>query len=158
MSTGLDKDSSRYVYRVLRPDEDPKKNLTCKDSSSKRSLAEHVETGLTVPSQYISTTSSLEKAKKWLGTADKNTSQEYGNKRSTIVKIDVAKVRSEYPQIAESAIDLTKEKNRNYFLENKTQRDFADAYQEVIFPKCIPSKVVTVEHVKVAKKSSKARK
>ena len=38
MSLGLDNLSSRYVYRVLRPDEDPREDLSCKDSSSKLRL------------------------------------------------------------------------------------------------------------------------
>ena len=104
MSLGLDKLSSRYVYRVLRPDEDPHEDLSCKDSTSKRSLAEHVETGLRTPSRYISTTVSFEKAKQWLETADERTSRRYRNKRTTIVRIDISEIKSRYPQIANSAL------------------------------------------------------
>ena len=74
MSLGLVKLNSHYVYRVLRPDEDPHGNLSCKDSGSNRSLAQHIETGLRIPSKFISTTSSLETAKMWLEIADENTS------------------------------------------------------------------------------------
>ena len=148
MCVGLDNLSSRYVYRVLRPDEDPHEDLSCKDSSSKRSLAEHVETGLRIPSRYISTTVSFEKAKQWLETADERTSRRYRNKRTTIVRIDISVIKSRYPQIANSAFDLTRASNRNYFLENDTQRKFAGAYEEVVFVICIPSEVVTVVHVK----------
>ena len=95
----FDKLNSRYVYRVLRPDEDPHEDLSCKDSTSKRSLAEHVETGLRIPSRYISTTVSFEKAKQWLETADERTSRRYGNKRTTIVRIDISEIKLQYPQI-----------------------------------------------------------
>ena len=148
MSQGLNKFHSRYVYRVLRPDEDSARDLTCSDSSSKRSLAEHVETGLRIPSKYISTTSSLEMAKKWLEKADENTSRKYRNERNTIVKIDVARIKSNYPNIANSAIDLTNGVNREHFLENEKQKSFAAAYQEVVFQKYIPSDVVSVVHIK----------
>ena len=146
MSSGLDNFHSSYVYRVLRPDEDENEDLTCKDASSKRSLAIHVETGLWTPSKYISTAGSLEKAKKWLETANEQTSQIFGNTRTTIVRIDVAKIKSYYPEIANSAIDLTREINRNCFLENDLQRNYARAYKEVVFVEYIPSEVITVEY------------
>ena len=145
MSFGLDNFHSRFVYRVLRPDEDQNENLTCKDANSRRSLALHVEKGLWTPSKYISTAGSLEKAKKWLETANEQTSQIYGNTRTTIVRIDVAMIKSYYPEIANSAIDLTREINRNCFLENDLQKNYARAYKEVVFVKYIPSEVVTFE-------------
>ena len=115
MCFGLDNLNSRFVYRVLRPDEDPYDNLTCKDSYSMRSIAQHVESGLRIPSQYISTTCSFEMAKEWLETTDEKTSWIYGNKRTTIVKIDIYRIKSEYPQIANSAVDLTNFENLDYF-------------------------------------------
>ena len=133
---------------MIRPDEDPHKNLTCKDPNSFRSIAQHVESGLRIPSQYISTTSSLEKAKKWLETANEQTSRKYMNERTTIVSIDVSEIKSKYPQIAKSAIDLTDDPNRNYFLETEKQLKFACAYQEVLFVKRIPSEVVAVVYMK----------
>ena len=146
MSFGLDNFDSPYVYRVLRPDEVPNVNLTCKDASSKRSLSKHVESGLWTPSKYISTAGSLEKAKKWLETANEQTSQIYGNTRTTIVRIDVAMIKSKYPQIAQLAIDLTREINRNRFLANDLQKNYARAYEEVVFVEYIPSEVITVEY------------
>ena len=144
MSLGLDNLNSRFVYRVLRPDEDPYDNLTCKDTYSMRSIAQHVESGLRIPSQYISTTCSFEMAKEWLETADEKTSWIYGNKRTTIVKIDIYKIKSEYPQIANSAVDLTNFRNLDYFLENAAQKRFANAYQEVVFSCYIPNTTVSV--------------
>ena len=144
MSLGLDNLNSRFVYRVLRPDEDPYDNLTCKDSYSMRSIAQHVESGLRIPSQYISTTCSFEMAKEWLETADEKTSWIYGNKRTTIVKIDIYRIKSEYPQIANSAVDLTNFRNLDYFLENAAQKRFANAYQEVVFSCYIPNTTVSV--------------
>ena len=150
MSLGLDNLYSRYVYRVLRPDEDPYENLTCKDFNSIRSIAQHVETGLTIPSQYISTTSSFETAKEWLKTANEKTSWIYGNKRTTIVQIDTYKIKSEYPQIANSAVDLTNYENLNYFLYNAAARRFAYTYKEVVFTYCIPSTAVSVVYNETA--------
>ena len=63
MTFGLDNFHSRYVYRVLRPDENKNVYLTCKDASSTRSLAIHVETGLWIPLKYISTARTLDNAK-----------------------------------------------------------------------------------------------
>ena len=144
MSLGLDNLYSRYVYRVLRPDEDPYDNLTCKDPNSIRSIAQHVETGLRIPSQYISTSRNFEMAKQWLETANDKTSWIYGNRRTTIVQIDTYIIKSEYPHIANSAVDLTNYENSNYFLGNLTQKQFAYTYQEVVFSYCIPSAAVSV--------------
>ena len=59
MDFGLDNPHSRYVYRVLKPDKDPSENLTYKDSYSIRSIPQHIESGLRIPSSYPFTTSSF---------------------------------------------------------------------------------------------------
>ena len=70
MSKGLDNFHSRFVYRVLRPEEDFDNHLLCCDIMSDRTLDQHVEDGLTVPSHFISTTSSLINAIKWMNKSE----------------------------------------------------------------------------------------
>ena len=146
MSLGLDNFIARYVYRVLRPDEDPSEDIACKAPHSNRSISEHIATGLRTPSKFISTTSSLESAHKWLQTSDERTSSRYGNRRTTIVRIDVDLLKQRYPRIADSAVDLTTHYNRNVFLEDERQMRFAGAYKEVLFVGRIPSEAVSIEY------------
>ena len=146
MSLGLEDLNVRYVYRVLRPDEDPNEDIACKAPHSNRSISEHIATGLRTPSKFISTTSSLESAHKWLQTSDERTSSRYGNRRTTIVRIDVGLLKQRYPRIADSAVDLTTHYNRNVFLEDERQMRFAGAYKEVLFVGRIPSEAVNIEY------------
>ena len=146
MSLGLDDLNVRYVYRVLRPDEDPNEDIACKAPHSNRSISEHIATGLRTPSKFISTTSSLESAHKWLQTSDERTSSRYGNRRTTIIRIDVGLLKQRYPRIADSAVDLTTHYNRNVFLEDERQMRFAGAYKEVLFVGRIPSEAVSIEY------------
>ena len=53
MSRGLNYFKSNYVYRVLRPNEDPNNDLTCVNSHSSCTIDEHVESGLHTPTRYI---------------------------------------------------------------------------------------------------------
>ena len=121
MSRGLHNFNPRYVYRVLRPNEDHKSDLTCCAPRSRRTVDEHVATGLKDPSRFISTTSSRERALKWLETANENSSWRYNNKREIIVRIDVDLIKSKYPELADSAYDLTNDRNRNHFLKTIKQ-------------------------------------
>ena len=148
MSQGLDDFNARYVYRVLRPDEDPYEDIACKAPHSRRTVSEHIETGLREPSKFISTTSSYETASKWLQTSDSITTMKYRNRRTTIVRIDLNIIKQYYPNIADSAVDLTCPYNRNIFLHNEKQKSFAAAYKEVLFPHSIPSEAVSVEYIK----------
>ena len=147
MSQGLDDFNARYVYRVLRPDEDPNEDITCQAPQSRRTVSEHIETGLKTPSRFISTTSSFENALKWLRTSDDITSRKYGNKRTTIVRIDLNKIKQQYPNVANSAIDLTSRYNREVLLQNEKQKSFAAAYREVLFVDRIPSEAVSTEYI-----------
>ena len=147
MSQGLDDFNARYVYRVLRPDEDPNEDIACQAPQSRRTVSEHIETGLKTPSSFISTTSSIETALKWLRTSDDITSRKYGNKRTTIVRIDLNKIKQQYPSVANSAIDLTSRYNREVLLQNEKQKSFAAAYREVLFVNRIPSEAVSTEYI-----------
>ena len=148
MSRGLDNFNSRYVYRVLRPNEDYKSDLTCCAPRSRRTVDEHVATGLKDPSRFISTTSSRERALKWLETANENSSWRYNNSREMIVRIDVDLIKSEYPELSDSAYDLTNDRNRNHFLSSIKQRKFSAAYNEVVFKDIIPLEAVSLEYVR----------
>ena len=147
MSRGLDCFHSNYVYRVLRPNEDPSSDLTCCAPRSVRTISQHVATGLKDPSRYISTTSSRDKALKWIETANKKSSWRYGNKRKIIVRIDVDYLKTNYPEIADSAFDLTNDLNRNTFLQTDKERKFSCAYNEVVFLDRIPSEAVSIEYI-----------
>ena len=145
MSLGLHNYHGRYVYRVLRPDEDPF-YIRCLAPRNHCSIGEHVENGLRVPSCYISTCSTLQCAYNWLNTANAQTAHIYGNERTTIVKIDVALIKLNYPNVASAAIDLTQWFNQGIFLENEKQRRFAACYNEIVFQYVIPSEAVSIEY------------
>ena len=143
MSLGLHNYYGRYVYRVLRPDEDPY-NITSLSPEYQCTIGQHVEYGLRFPSVFISTTSTLQCAYKWLDTANTLTSHIYGNMRTRIVMIDVDLIKQRYPNVARSAIDLTNWQNREVFLENHKQKCFAAAYNEIVFQYFIPPEAVNV--------------
>ena len=147
MSRGLDCFHSNYVYRVLRPNENPSSDLTCRAPRSVRTISQHVATGLKNPSRYISTTSSMDKALKWIETANEKSFARYGNKRKIIVRIDVDYLKTNYPEIADSAYDLTIEFNRDRFLKRVKERRFSCAYNEVVFLDRIPSEAVSIEYI-----------
>ena len=105
-------------------------------------------TGLKDPSRFISTTSSRERALKWLETANENSSWRYNNSREMIVRIDVDLIKSEYPELSDSAYDLTNDRNRNHFLSSIKQRKFSAAYNEVVFKDIIPHEAVSLEYVR----------
>ena len=141
MSRGLDNFHSQYLYRVLRPNESPNQEIVCCDPSSPRTIDEHVETGLTQPSRFISTTSDSNAAHRWLITANKKSFLQYRNFRTVIVKIDVQLLKSRYSQIAAAAYDLSNSLNRNAFLKTEKQNKFSESYHEVVFMDRIPSDV-----------------
>ena len=147
MSRGLDNFHSSYVYRVLRPNEDPNSDLSCCAPLSIRTISQHVATGLRDPSRYISTTSSIDKALKWIDTSNGKSSWRYGNKRSVVVKINVDYLKTNHPEIANSAYDLTKNLNRLNFLNSQKERSFSCAYDEVVFVDRIPKGAVSIEYI-----------
>ena len=144
MSRGLDNFHSQYLYRVLRPNESPNKDLVCCDPSSPRTIDEHVETGLTQPSRFISTTSDSNAAHRWLDKANEMCIFRHFNIRTVIVKIDVQLLKSRYSQIAAAAYDLSNSLNRNAFLKTEKQNKFSESYHEVVFMDRIPSDVFSI--------------
>ena len=147
MSRGLDDFHSSYVYRVLRPDEDFNSHLHCCDIKSTRSIDQHIADGLKIPSHFISTTSSLTNALKWLNTSNKKCFPRYFNIRSVIVRIDISIIKSKYPNIASTSYDLSKTTNREHFLKTDRQKGYAAAYSEVVFTVIIPKEAVYVEYI-----------
>ena len=147
MSRGLDNFHSSYVYRVLRPNEDFNSHLHCCDIKSTRRIDQHVADGLKVPSHFISTTSSLANALKWLNTSNKKCFPVYFNIRSVIVRIDISIIKSKYPNIASTAYDLSSTTNREHFLKTDRQKGYAAAYSEVVFTVIIPKEAVYVEYI-----------
>ena len=144
MSAGLEHFHSRFVYRVLRPDEDPTSDLLVLGPLSKRTIDQHVATGLKLPSKYISTTSNMKDARKWMTTANKKSSGQYKNKRNIIVKIDIELLKSKYPHVTDDAIDLSNPLNRDKYLRSQTQKSYAAAYSEVVFSDVIPVEAVSI--------------
>ena len=86
----------------------------------------------------------MDRAVKWMGTADNKTSRKYKNERSVIVEIDIKLIKRKYPDVANSAYDLSNSSNRNHFLKNTKQKSFARAYSEIVFEHDIPSEAVSV--------------
>eukprot|EP00800_Vazella_pourtalesii_P017999 TRINITY_DN5672_c0_g1_i1.p1 TRINITY_DN5672_c0_g1~~TRINITY_DN5672_c0_g1_i1.p1 ORF type:complete len:273 (-),score=53.01 TRINITY_DN5672_c0_g1_i1:197-982(-) len=147
MSRGLDNFHPSSVYRVLRPDEDFNSHLHCCDIKSTRRIDQHIADGLTVPSHFISTTSSLANALKWLNTSNKKCFPRYFNIRSVIVRINISIIKSKYPNIASTAYDLSNSANRDHFLKTDRQKGYAAAYSEVVFTVIIPKEAVYVEYI-----------
>ena len=81
-------------------------------------------------------------------TANENSSWRYNNKREIIVRIDVDLIKSKYPELADSAYDLTNDRNRNHFLKTIKQIKFSAAYSEVVFKDMIPREAVSLEYVR----------
>ena len=148
MTHGLRHYNSQYLYRVLRPDEDHTQDLRCLAPTSTRDISEHVESGLRIPSKYISTSASKECALKWFEKADRGTFNIYQNRRTVIVKIDVNLLKSKYPKVVAKAIDLSNFQNREFFLKSSLQKQFSNSTKEVLFEDFIPSEAVSVEYIK----------
>ena len=140
---GLHNLRENFIYRALRTDEDPYKDIECKDAKSNRTVDEHVFTGLRIPSKYISTTASFDSAQKWFGTSAYKSNYRRG---TTIVKIDVSYLRINYPSIVSSAYNFTDESVIDAFLTGESKR-YVRTYKEIVFEKCIPVKAVCDIHV-----------
>ncbi|KAI6659794.1 hypothetical protein LOD99_10649 [Oopsacas minuta] len=144
---GLSELKQRYLYRALRPNEDFQQDLFCVAPHSKRTINQHIASGLTNPSRFISTTTDLECAIDWAATADQKTSEIYGNERTVIVKIDIKYLKKYYPNVYYEACDLTLQCNIDHYLTSEKQENYAAAYQEVLFVDWIPKGAVSVETI-----------
>jgi RHS repeat-associated protein len=117
-----------YVYRVLRPDENPKQGIFAKDPMANRTPNAQVLCGSRCKTQYISTTKSLEIAQNW--------NQKTGGR---IVEIDLNKVHS-------PTLDLTNPEIAIQYLSPGRSMNYARSSQEVLIENYIPSSAVKQLH------------
>ena len=141
---GLHNFTGEFVYRLLRPDEDPYKDIVCKDPNSNHSISQHVKEGLRVPTRFISTSASFSAAKDWISTSHASRPSEYSHleRRNTIVKISVEYIKNRYPAVAQSAYNFTDESVRCKYLGG-VQLGYARRYEEIDFEKTIPKEAIT---------------
>lgn len=130
-----------FLYRVLRPDENPAEGLKPKSSYSLTSLAEHVAFGSRISSKYISTSSDKQTALRF---ARMGMQRRGGRKR--IVTLDVEKLKN-VPGI--EIIDLT---NPLYLLihcgSNSRAIRYANDWKEVLLVGTIPTEcIIEIEDV-----------
>lgn len=132
-----------YLYRVLRPDEDPAKGLKAASPNSTTSISDHVAYGSKRCTQFISTSADKGTARKFanLGMQRKRVS----SKR--IVTIDVEKLKTE-PKI-KRVVDLTNSIYRSVYCSGNSRAErFAETWCEVIIEGEIPAIcIVSVETV-----------
>ena len=131
------------LWRILRPDEDPKVGLVAKDPQACKTVISHVNCGGNewYRSQYISTTASYYVAQLY-----KAKGEEKGLTGLRIAEIYLY----DLPETCKlEIVDLTTEENRDKYLGNAVCKNFAKASCEVLL-KCnvpIPCHVVEEENV-----------
>ena len=140
---GLHNLNQQFLYRALRTDENPHQDIVSKAPHINRPINDHVRDGLKNPSNYISTTTSFDSAKKWINTSARESNYQRG---TTIVKIDVSLIKSGYPDLCDSAYNFTDTSVRDRFLGDPSC-DYARAYKEVVFSGRIPSQTICDTHV-----------
>lgn len=115
------------LWRILRPDEDPKVGLVAKDPQACKTVISHVNCGGNewYQSQYISTTASYAAAQRY-----KAKEEEEGLTGLRIAEIDLDAL----PKHCELKIwDLTTEENRDKYLGNSDRiKNYARASCEVL--------------------------
>ena len=135
---GLHEFEGDKVYRVLRHNEDPNKDLVCKDKTATLSISEFVGVGRKKESKFISTTASLKKAENIAYSSVRKFHQP-----ANIVAIDLNWLKSNKPGIANQAYILCNEKNREKFLACDAQKSHASKMKEVYFEYGIPKEAVS---------------
>lgn len=107
----------RYLYRVLRDDEDYHKDIKARDPDANKSVADHVERGSHHRSQFISTSGTLEAARTF--------ARKSRDLPKTIVKIDIKELKkNEDVQF----IDLSIKRVRNENIPSSRGRNFAKMF------------------------------
>nr|BAF03560.1 clam ADP-ribosylating protein CARP-1 [Meretrix lamarckii] len=143
--------AGKYLYRVLRDDEDPSKGLSARNpGATTAKVSSHVN-GLK-RSPYISTTASKHAAqafywlsvKKW---AKKNKKErEDPQKTFKIVEIDKDTLIKENKSV--EVIDLSDKSVRDEYLKgNKKLQNYAAKYEEVLVKGFIPANCVKEIHL-----------
>ena len=129
----------KYVFRLLRNDEDPKRGLRPKVSYSNKTVLEHLMFGSRQASHYISTSLTYPALKLFI--------RKHGKDRDVyirVVKIDLEKVKELNPEV--KVINLTKaEERRRHGIRSigRTER-LAKTVQEVLIVRNIPSSAVSL--------------
>ena len=140
----------RKLWRILRPDEDPKVGLIAKDSEASKTVISHVNCGSRkgYKSQFISTTASYDVAVHY-----KEKGEEKGLTGLRIAEIDL----DDLPETCKlEIVDLTTAENRDKYLGNAVCKNFAKASCEVLL-QCdepIPCRVVDPPEEKTSSKDS----
>lgn len=122
----------KVLYRILRPDENPKLGIVAKNPLANKSVLSHVNCGgrLKYASQYISTTTSLEVARYY-----KIMGEQKGWTGLRIALIHLDKL----PEGCKlKIVDLTTEENRNKYLGKAVCKNFAKASCEVLLECNVP--------------------
>lgn len=128
--------NKRYLYRVLKRNEDVQKGLQARAPNDNVSVNDHVARGSDYPSQYISTSATLPAARLF---ASKG-----WNQLKTIVQIDVEKLKRENPDII--FIDLTDRAVLDHYIAKSVHRTRSCAikYHEVLVLGFIPASCISV--------------
>lgn len=134
--------AGRYLYRLLREDEDPKKGLSARNPEvTNAKVSSHIN-GLK-KSPYISTTASKNavEAFYWLA-LKKNEKKKIKQTRFTIVRIDKDKLLKDCKSV--EIIDLSDKSVRDEYLAgNKKLQNYAAKYEEVLIKGFVPAEYVT---------------
>ena len=144
MSRGLDKYKGEFVYRLLRPNEDPYNDIVCKNPNCNHDISQHVGEGLKIPTQFISTTASFQAAMDWIDTSHSCRPSQYSDleRRNTIIKISVKYIKDRRPALADSAYNFTDGEVRSQYLVG-IQMGYARRYEEIDFGRTIPKEAIT---------------
>lgn len=129
LTTTVGENNQNYVYRVIRPDENPKHGLHPKNANRNMSIEGHVISGSrNNGSQYISTTTDYNIAKQY---ADRDGCQ--------IVKIDLNKVPDNV-----KVYDLSTKIGQDTYLKGTSAKNFANASKEVLLEGDIPPEAIKI--------------
>ena len=145
--------AGKYLYRLLREDEDPSNGLSARNPEAKDAkISSHVN-GLK-ESPYISTTATKQaiQAYYWLAEKKNEKKNEEKNekketqkqKKFTVVKIDKDKLLKENKGV--EVFDLSDEATRDKYLAgNNKLQNYAAKYEEVLIQGFVPANCITVE-------------
>ena len=136
-------DPNTVLYRVCRSDQDTNKDIVCKAKpgtpDAERSVNQHINSGSTKDSRFISTTASSDVALKWAYYTKE--SKDDVKKREVplpMVKVDLSKMAG--MQELKDLINLTDQDVREHFVSGATQINRVKSSQEVLFQWRIPKK------------------
>lgn len=136
--------AGKYLYRVLRDDENPEVGLTARNPEAKDAKVSSHVNGLK-KSPYISTTASKEAVEAFYWLAIKYRQKK--NKKNSQERIKVVKIDKEKLMKGKDVeiFDLSDEKVRDKYLAgNQKLKNYAKKYEEVLVKGFIPADCITV--------------